>query len=111
MTAPLFDALCGPPRRIEGRRSLSGAALPAPRAALWRHALGVVCLLALSQAPALAIPPLVSGDVSTAEKGRYELFVGYLFNDAGDAREHQIISRSNAHDPQTVDLAADFHAR
>lgn len=41
-------------------------------------------------APVAAIPPLVSGDVPTAEHGTYELFVGYLATDSGPVTSHQI---------------------
>ena len=40
--------------------------------------------------PVSAIPPLVSGDVPTAEHGTYELFVGYLGTDSGPVTSHQI---------------------
>ena len=40
--------------------------------------------------PASAIPPLVSGDVPTAEHRTYELFVGYLATDSGPVTTHQI---------------------
>lgn len=40
--------------------------------------------------PTMAIKPLVSGDVPTAPKGVYELFVGYLFVEGGRVRAHEI---------------------
>lgn len=40
--------------------------------------------------PAMAIKPLVSGDVPTAKKGGYELLVGNLYNDDGSVRTHEL---------------------
>ncbi|MCZ6761202.1 MAG: transporter [Gemmatimonadetes bacterium] len=42
------------------------------------HGLWTVILLMVCASPALAIPPIVSGDVPTAPDGIYELFVGYI---------------------------------
>ena len=47
-------------------------------------------MLVAGATPALAIKPLVSGDVPTAPKGTVELFVGYLANDSGSDTEHEI---------------------
>ena len=40
--------------------------------------------------PALAIPPIVSGDVPTTEKGHSELFVGYLQSESGDTTAREV---------------------
>lgn len=48
-----------------------------------------MALLASLASPLWAIPPLVSGDVPTAPKGVYELFVGHLFVDGGAVDEHE----------------------
>ena len=50
----------------------------------------VVCLMVASANQVLAIPPLVSGDVPTATKGIYELFVGYLLEQKSSVRGHTI---------------------
>ena len=43
----------------------------------------LLCLLIASVRPAMAIPPLVSGDIPTANRGTYEFFVGYVLTDGG----------------------------
>jgi len=50
------------------------------------------CLLAVSLAegPTCAIPPLVSGDIPTADHGTYELFFGYVLKDGGAVTEEEI---------------------
>ena len=50
------------------------------------------CLLAVGLAddPTWATPPLVSGDVPTADHGTYELFLGYVFKDDGVITEEEI---------------------
>ena len=50
------------------------------------------CLLAvaLAEGPTWAIPPLVSGDVPTADHGTYELFLGYVLKDDGVLTEEEI---------------------
>lgn len=50
----------------------------------------VLCLLTAIPEPALAIPPLVSGDVPTAGKGIYELFVGYLLEQKSGVKTHTL---------------------
>jgi len=50
----------------------------------------VVCLLVASADLALAIPPLVSGDVPTAGKGIYELFMGYLLEEKSGLKTHTL---------------------
>ena len=37
-----------------------------------------------------AIPPLVSGDVPTADRGIYELFFGYVLKDGGVVTEEEL---------------------
>lgn len=49
-----------------------------------------LALAVLACAPASAIPPLVSGDVPTAEDGTYELFVGYVASDSGPVTTHLV---------------------
>ena len=55
------------------------------RKAAWYLALVIACA-----SPSWAIKPLVSGDIPTAEKGLYEVFVGYLVTDSGDATVHEV---------------------
>lgn len=50
----------------------------------------VVCLMMASANQALAIPPLVSGDIPTAGKGIYELFVGYLLEQKSSVKKHTV---------------------
>lgn len=50
----------------------------------------VIGLLTASPDPASAIPPLVSGDIPTAGKGIYELFVGYLLEQKSSEKKHSI---------------------
>lgn len=55
-----------------------------------RTAAWYLALLAACASPSWAIKPLVSGDVPTAEKGLYEVFVGYLVTYAGSATVHEV---------------------
>ena len=50
------------------------------------------CLLAVALAagPTWAIPPLVSGDIPTADHGTYELFFGYVLKDGGIVTEEEL---------------------
>ena len=52
------------------------------------------CLLAGTLAgyssPVRAIPPLVSGDIPTADRGTYELFFGYVLKDGAAVTEKEI---------------------
>jgi len=50
----------------------------------------LIAALVMAAAPARAIPPLVSGDVPTADEGGFELFVGYLLGDSGASQEHEL---------------------
>ena len=50
--------------------------------------LGVTVVAVL--APLRAVPPLVSGDVPTAEKHTFELYVGMLYESDGTSRSRQI---------------------
>lgn len=43
-----------------------------------RAALCCLLAIALAEGPTWAIPPLVSGDIPTADHGTYELFLGYV---------------------------------
>lgn len=54
----------------------------------------VVCLLIASADLASAIPPLVSGDVPTAGKGIYELFMGYLLEEKSGLKTHTLKAAS-----------------
>ena len=47
-------------------------------------------LLLACATPGWAIPPLVSGDVPTADRGTYELFIGYVATDSGSTTEHEV---------------------
>lgn len=53
-------------------------------------ALFVIYLLIASPGSALAIPPIVSGDIPTAGKGIYELFVGYLLEEKSHIKTHAL---------------------
>ena len=55
------------------------------RTAAWYLALLVAC-----SSPSWAIKPLVSGDIPTAEKGVFEVFVGYLLTVAGSTTVHEV---------------------
>jgi hypothetical protein len=44
----------------------------------------------LAEGPTWAIPPLVSGDIPTADHRTYELFLGYVFKDDGALTEEEI---------------------
>jgi len=50
------------------------------------------CLLAvaLARSPVWAIPPLVSGDIPTADHRTYELFLGYVLKDGGVVTEEEL---------------------
>lgn len=50
----------------------------------------VICVLMAFTRPAMAIKPLVSGDVPTAPKGVYELFVGYLLVEGDRVRAQEV---------------------
>ena len=50
----------------------------------------VLAALAVAASPARAIPPLVAGDVPTADEGLLELFVGYVLKDGGSSRTHEL---------------------
>ena len=49
----------------------------------------LAALLGLAD-PAAAIPPLVSGDVSTAPRGTSEFYVGYVFRDNGEVETQEV---------------------
>ena len=50
----------------------------------------LVCALATCQGATWAIPPLVSGDIPTADQRTYELFLGYLLKDGGAVTKEEI---------------------
>lgn len=54
------------------------------------QALRVLSLLLACATAGRAIPPLVSGDVPTADRGTYELFIGYVATDSGSTTEHEV---------------------